>query len=92
MGALPSSLHQNIKILVGDEVIIVSGDFKKEILPKSTPVLGIGSRDIQLGGFSCELWVQALSTQSISYLPPDTVPYLNERVIAMMHSMGYFLV
>ena len=90
VGALPSSLHQKIKIPFGDDVIIVSGDFEKVILPKNTPVLGIGSNDVQLGGFSCEPRVQALTTQSISYIPPDTVPYLNERVVAMMRSMGYF--
>ena len=60
------------------------------ILPKDTPILGIGSNDVHLGGFSCEPRVQALTTQIINYIPPDTVPYLNERVIAMMHSMGYF--
>ena len=60
------------------------------ILPKDTPVLGIGSNDVHLGGFSCKPKVQALTTQSISYIPPDTVPYLNEQVVAMMRSMGYF--
>ena len=34
---------------VGDDVIIVSGDFEKVILPKDTLVLGIGSHDIQFG-------------------------------------------
>ena len=79
--ALPSSLHQKIKIPVGDDVLIVSGDSEKVILSKNTPVLGIGSSDIQLGGFSCKPRVQALTTQSINYMPPDTVPHLNERVI-----------
>ena len=78
VGALPSSLHQKIKIPVRDDVIIISGDVVKVILPKDTPVLGIGSHDIQLGGFSCELRVQVLTTQDLNYLSPDSVPYLNK--------------
>ena len=90
VGALLFSLHQKIKIPIGDEVIIVSEDFEKVILPKNTLVLGIGSHDIQLIGFSCESRVHALMTQNISYLPPNTVHYLNELVVAMMHFIGYF--
>lgn len=54
VGALPSSLHQKVKIPIEDDVIVVHGDCEKVIMLKDTPVLGIGSQDVQLGGFRCE--------------------------------------
>lgn len=48
VGALPSSLYQKIKIPVGNDVIVVRVDSERIIMPKDTPVLGLGSQDIRL--------------------------------------------
>ena len=66
VGALLSSLHQKIKIRYNGEVIVTEGDFGKTIAPKELPILGLGSQDVQLGGFCYEPKIQMLTSQRLN--------------------------
>ena len=89
VGALPSSLHQKVKIPYNDDIIVIQGDPERAITPKDSPVLGIGHNDIQLGGFSYEPKVQTLTTQTIKYLPPDSMATMSPRVVEIMRKMKF---
>ena len=89
VGALPSSLHQKIKIPYNDDIIVIKGDPERTITPKDSPVLGIGNNDIQLGGFSYEPKVQTLTTQTIKYLPPDGMVTMSPSIVKMMRKMKF---
>lgn len=77
VNALPSSIHQKIKIMYKGNVIIIEWDLDRTITPKDSHVLGIRSQDVQLERFCYESNVQMLTSQRLECLPPDDLSTMN---------------
>lgn len=89
LGALSSSLHQNIRIPFREGIITIQGDPERTLSDLDLSVLGIGSQSIQLGGFSCEPQVEALTTQKIEYMFPNNALGLSAKIRSILRMIKY---
>jgi len=69
MGALPSSLHQKIKIPFEGKIITIQGDPERTLADFELPVLGIGSQSIQLGASPTNLKYKLSPPRESSIFP-----------------------
>ena len=84
IGAIPSSLHQKMKILWKGGIVVVIGD--GEIL---APVCGLeeGGSELQMNGFKfVNMTDYGLRDERYTM---NLLPYCSHEVIAMMKKMGY---
>ena len=83
-GAIPSSLHQKMKILWKEGIALVLGD--GEIL---APICGLeeGGSELQMSGFKfINMADYGLKDEKYA---TDLFPYCSHEVIAIMKNMGY---